>query len=173
MYPKYKEGHGRMVLLLKYILLSGVLGANSMGAAQSRSGCSQIPTVQPALQRRKQRGRHLQLQHTTQLLIYADQTSLTLIFARKCARDVKLKIGWLAGRGRLMLSGRPCPSFGPKTCPIFLCPIELTHWCANWYLRCSRTFPGGCRGRWDCQPWPFCLLYKDRSGRWGSLHCFE
>ena len=56
MYPKHKEGHGRMVLLLKYILLSGVLGANSMGAAQSRSGCSQIPTVQPALQRRKQRG---------------------------------------------------------------------------------------------------------------------
>ena len=49
--------------------------SEGMGAAQSRSGCSQIPTVQPVLQRRKQRGWHLQLQHTTQLLIYADQTS--------------------------------------------------------------------------------------------------
>ena len=44
-----------------------------IGAAQSRSGCSQIPTAQPVLQRRKQSGGHLQLQHTTQLLIYADQ----------------------------------------------------------------------------------------------------
>ena len=39
---------------------------HTIGAAQSRSRCSQIPTAQPIPQKRKQRGRHLQLQHTTQ-----------------------------------------------------------------------------------------------------------
>ena len=48
-------------------------------------------------------------------------------FARKLARD---KIVRLAGRGRLMLTGTTCLSFGPKscpkTCPIFFMSIELT-----------------------------------------------
>ena len=35
-----------------------------------------FPAAQPVSLRRKQRGRHLQLQHTTQLLIYADPLPL-------------------------------------------------------------------------------------------------
>ena len=40
--------------------------------SSSRKDVVNFPTAQPVSQRRKQRGRHLQLQHTTQLLIYAD-----------------------------------------------------------------------------------------------------
>ena len=68
---------------LAWFLISSTATINHfplIGAAQSRSGCSQIPPAQPAPQRRKQRGRRLQLQHTTQLLIYADQTSLNSSF---------------------------------------------------------------------------------------------
>ena len=81
--------------------VSAIWADRAVGAAQSRSGCSQIPTAQPALQRRKQRGRHLQLQHTTQLLIYAYQTPLddvprksmvcgSLIYVLLCAGNTAL-----------------------------------------------------------------------------------
>ena len=49
-------------------------------------------------------------------------------WARKWTRDFKLKIGRLAGCGRLMLTGRIGPSFGPKTGPRFFMSIELTPW---------------------------------------------
>ena len=41
-----------------------------MRRVQLQERCSQLPTPQPFQQRRKQRWQHLQLQHTTQLLIY-------------------------------------------------------------------------------------------------------
>ena len=54
----------------------------------SRKDVVNFPTAQPVLQRRKQRGRHLQLQHTTQLLIYADPLPLS---------DVVIILPWSQG----------------------------------------------------------------------------
>ena len=58
-----------------------------IGAAKSRRGCSQIPTAPPVPQRRKPRGRHLQLQHTIKLLIYADPLPLQTPF--KCTLTLR------------------------------------------------------------------------------------
>ena len=60
--------------------------ASVMEGDQSRSGYSQLPTALPVLQRRKQRWQHLQLQHTTQLLIYADPLPLdTVLYSMSVA----------------------------------------------------------------------------------------
>ena len=46
----------------------------------SRKRCSQLPTAQPVALLLSQRWRHLQLQHTTQLQIYADLLPFIVIF---------------------------------------------------------------------------------------------
>ena len=43
-----------------------------------------FPAAQPVTQKRKQGGRHLQLQHTTQLLIYADPLPFQFISGNVC-----------------------------------------------------------------------------------------
>ena len=74
---KFKQTHAHVVVKVDRCSRNNELICMlAMEGDQSRSQCSQLPTAQPVPQRRKQRWQHLQLQHTTQLLIYPDPLPL-------------------------------------------------------------------------------------------------